>query len=92
MYCSIYLAFSLDNNPFTNRLSDLKHTYQHISEYENGKIYYQFYEAYFMHSQKREVCSLLMSKQINQKRNEVKKNRQNLKRIIEVCKLMGKCR
>jgi len=89
MFCSICLAFSSDN-PFTYGLSDWKHIYQCISEHENSKIYNQCYEVYFMHSQQRDVGSLLMCNQMSQQRKEVKKNRQVLERIIDVCKLIGK--
>lgn len=90
MFCSVCLAFSIDKNPFTYGMCNWKHIYQRISEHENSKAHNQCCEAYFMHIQKRDVGFLLMENQMHQQREEVKKNRQVLDRIIEVCKVIGK--
>ncbi|KAL4119802.1 hypothetical protein QTP88_012569 [Uroleucon formosanum] len=90
MFCSVCLAFSIDKNPFTYGMCDWKHICQRISEHENSKAHNQCCEAYFMHIQKRDVGFLLMENQMHQQREEVKKNRQVLDRIIEVCKVIGK--
>lgn len=90
MFCSVCLAFSIDKNPFTCGMYDRKHIYQRIFEHENNKVHNQCCEAYFIHSQKRDVGYLLQENQKRQQREEVKKNRQVLERIIDVCKVMGK--
>lgn len=80
----------MDKNPFTSGMCDWKHIYQRISEHENSKVHNQCCEAYFMNIQKRDVGNLLLENQMCQRREEVKKNRQVLERIIEVCKVIGK--
>jgi len=75
MFCTICLAFSNDNNPFTCGMYEWKHIYQRISEHENIKAHNQCCEAYFMHSQNSDVGYLLLENQMHQKREKVKKNR-----------------
>lgn len=55
MFCSVCLAFAIDKNPFTCGIYDWKHIYKRISEHESSKVHNQCCEAYFMHSQKRDV-------------------------------------
>lgn len=90
IFCSVCLAFSTDSNAFTNGMSDWKHVYQRISEHEASKCHMQCSEAYFMHVQQKNIGNLLLVDQKRIQREEVKKNRAVLERIIEVIKVIGK--
>lgn len=90
IFCSVCLAFSIDSNAFTNGMSDWKHVYQRISEHEASKCHIQSSDAYFMHVQQKNIESLLFVDQKRVQREEVKKNRAVLDRIIEVIKVIGK--
>lgn len=90
IFCSVCLAFSTDSNAFTNGMSDWKHVYQRISEHEASKCHMQCSEAYFMHVQQKNIENLLLVDQKRIQREEVKKNRAVLERIIEVIKVIGK--
>lgn len=90
MFCSVCLAFSVETNPFVCGMTDWKHIYQRITEHENSKSHVQCCEAYFMHCHQKDIGSLLNSNQMHLHREEVKRNRQILERIIEVIKIIGK--
>ncbi|XP_025194264.1 uncharacterized protein LOC112593893 [Melanaphis sacchari] len=90
IFCSVCLAFSTDSNAFTNGMSDWKHVYQRISEHEASKCHMQCSEAYFMHVKQKNIGNLLLNDQKRIQREEVKKNRAVLERIIEVIKVIGK--
>lgn len=48
-------------------------------------------EAYFMMASQADIASLLSGKQVSLHREQVRKKRQVMDRIIEVIKVIGKC-
>eukprot|EP00102_Acyrthosiphon_pisum_P019919 XP_016657129.1 PREDICTED: zinc finger MYM-type protein 1-like [Acyrthosiphon pisum] len=91
LYCSVCLAFTTEMNTFTRGLNDWRHVHQRIKEHENSKNHNFCSEAYFLHFQKKDIGNLLFVNQNRLQREEVKKCRQVLDRIINVIKLIGKC-
>jgi len=91
LYCSVCLAFTTEMNTFTTGLNDWRHVHQRIKEHENSKNHNFCSEAYFLHFQKKDIGNLLFVNQNRLQREEVKKCRQVLDRIINVIKLIGKC-
>ncbi|KAL4097464.1 hypothetical protein QTP88_022246 [Uroleucon formosanum] len=91
LYCSVCLAFTTEMNTFTTGLNDRRHVHQRIKEHENSKNHNFCSEAYFLHFHKKDIGNLLFVNQNRLQREEVKKRRQVLDRIINVIKLIGKC-
>jgi len=91
LYCSVCLAFTTEMNTFTTGLNDWRHVHQRIKEHENSKNHNFCSEAYLLHFQKKDIGNLLFVNQNRLQREEVKKCRQVLDRIINVIKLIGKC-
>lgn len=91
LYCSVCLAFTTEMNTFITGLNDWRHVHQRIKEHENSKNHNFCSEAYLLHFQKKDIGNLLFVNQNRLQREEVKKCRQVLDRIINVIKLIGKC-
>lgn len=90
LYCSVCLAFATENNTFTIGFNDWRHVHQRMKEHESSKNHDRCSEAYFIHIQKKDIGNLLFVNQKRLQREEVKKCRQVLDRIINVIKLIGK--
>lgn len=64
--------------------------YQRIEEHERGVAHRQCAEAYFLNCSRANIVHLLEGRQLIGHREQVKKRRQVLERVVEVVKLIGK--
>jgi hypothetical protein len=71
-------------------MSSWKYVYQRINEHEGSKIHNHCVELYILFTQKRDINSLLFSVKKNKRKEEVKKNREVFKRIIDSVIFIGK--
>ena len=92
LYCAVCLAFAKPNetNPFISGMQDWKHTSQRVEEHERNIMHRGCAKAYFLRASKSDVASLLHGPQIAAHRDQVRKRRQVLERIIDVVKFIGK--
>ncbi|KAL4135492.1 hypothetical protein QTP88_007098 [Uroleucon formosanum] len=86
LFCYVCLAFSTDSNNFVKGLDVWSHTYIRIDEHEKSTTHKNCVSAFFLHSNEHDIGSLLFS----ENKNEIKKNREIITRVIEVVKLIGK--
>ncbi len=68
-----------------------KHAHQRVQEHERSNIHRESAEAFFFRVNKAEIHTLLTDKQITVHRDQVRKRRQVLERVIDVVKVIGKC-
>jgi len=88
LFCSFCLAFSKENNRFTEGCGATKsdNPYERIKEHEQSLMHYQSAEGFMLWSKKLNVIDLLQ----NKRHENVKKRRLILERIIDTIKLIGK--
>lgn len=90
LFCFLCLTFSNESNSFTTGMSSWKYVYQRINEHEGSKIHNHCVESYLLFTQKRDINTLLFSVQKDKRKEEVKKNREVFKRIIDSVIFIGK--
>lgn len=90
LFCSVCLAFSSEQNIFTDGFNTWSHIYQRIQEHEIIKSHNLFSEAFLNFSSKKTIDYRLFSEHLHKKKIEVTKNRNILQRVIYVVKLIGK--
>lgn len=71
-------------------MSNLTHIHQRVEEHEKSNLHRGCAEAYFLRSSKSTIQDLLMGPQMSLHREQVRRRRQVLERIIDVLKLIGK--
>ena len=64
--------------------------HQRIEEHERGMAHRQCAEAYVLNCSRASVDHLLEGRQLKGHREQVKKRRQVLERVVEVVKVLGK--
>lgn len=80
-----------DNSFIKGGMTAWKHVHQRIEEHERNQVHRDSAEAYFMKASQADIASLLGGKQISLHRDQVRKKRQVMDRVIEVIKVIGKC-
>lgn len=90
LFCFLCLSFSNESNSFTTGMSSWKYVYQRINEHESSKMHNHCVESYLLFTQKRDINTLLFSVQKDKRKEEVKKNREIFKRIIDSVMFIGK--
>ena len=92
LFCFLCLAFSKPNDPssFIGGMTDWRHVHQRIEEHERGMAHRQCAEAYVLNCSRASVDHLLEGRQLKGHREQVKKRRQVLERVVEVVKVLGK--
>lgn len=92
LFCFLCLAFSkpTDSNIFINGMSDWRHVHQRSEEHEKTMAHRNCAKAYFLNCSKADIKNLLGGRQLTEHRNQVKKRRQVLERVVEVVKVIGK--
>uniref|UniRef100_A0AAQ5XSS1 DUF4371 domain-containing protein n=1 Tax=Amphiprion ocellaris TaxID=80972 RepID=A0AAQ5XSS1_AMPOC len=92
LFCFVCLAFSKPNDPsiFIRGMTDWRHVHQRIEEHERGMAHRQCAEAYFLNCSRASIGHLLEGRQLTGHREQVKKRRQVLERVVEVVKVIGK--
>ncbi|XP_056373990.1 follistatin-related protein 3 isoform X1 [Hyla sarda] len=91
-FCMVCLAFSkkTDGSAFIDGCIDEKHLYQRIEEHERSNLHNNSSESCLMRSKNMDISSHFPEKQTIARKEEVKRKRAILKRIIETIKLIGK--
>ncbi|XP_046870317.1 uncharacterized protein LOC124489198 isoform X2 [Hypomesus transpacificus] len=92
LFCFLCLAFSKPNDPssFIGGMTDWRHVHQRIEEHERGMAHRQCAEAYVLNCSRASVDHLLEGRQLKGHREQVKKRRQVLERVVEVVRVLGK--
>lgn len=95
LYCTVCLAYakpSASESAFIKGgMTAWKHVHQRIEEHERNQVHRDSAEAYFMMASQADIVSLLSGKQVSLHRDQVRKKRQVMDRVIEVIKVIGKC-
>ena len=91
-FCSVCLAFAKSTNPsiFISGMQDWRHIHDRVKEHEQGMSHRNCAEAYFFQASKANIKNVLCGKQMSAHRDQVRKKRQVLERIVDVVKLIGK--
>lgn len=92
LHCSVCIAFAklYDRSPFITGMTDWKHVHQRIVEHEKSMAHKTCAEAYFLNASKCDVKHLLSGSQLSSHREQMRKRRQILERVVDVVKLIGK--
>uniref|UniRef100_A0A8C6KUE3 DUF4371 domain-containing protein n=1 Tax=Nothobranchius furzeri TaxID=105023 RepID=A0A8C6KUE3_NOTFU len=92
LYCFICMAFGkrTDSSLFISGMSEWKHIHQRTEEHERSSAHRNCAEAYLLKSASADISSLFCGSQMTAHREQVKKRRQVLERIIDVIKVLGK--
>lgn len=95
LYCTVCLAYAKpsasDNAFIKGGMTAWKHVHQRLEEHERNQVHRKSAEAYFMKASQADIASLLGGKQLSLHRDQVRKKRQVMDRVIEVIKVIGKC-
>ncbi|XP_034062116.1 uncharacterized protein LOC117539872 [Gymnodraco acuticeps] len=91
LFCSLCMAFAnpRDSNSFITGMTNFTHIHQRVEEHEQSHAHRGCAEAYFLRFSKNTIQDLLMGPQMSRHREEVRRKRQVLERIIDVLKLIG---
>ena len=92
LHCSLCMAFgkATDINVYITGMSDWRHSYTRVQQHESSTIHRNCADAYIMRSSKSDLKSLLNINQVSAHREQVRKRRQVLERIVDVVKVIGK--
>ena len=71
-------------------MSDSRHVHQRAEEHEKSMAHRACAEAYFLNCSKSDINSLLRGRQLTAHREQIKKRRQVLDRVVEVVRVIGK--
>ncbi|XP_069368917.1 zinc finger MYM-type protein 1-like [Paralichthys olivaceus] len=71
-------------------MSDCRHAHQRAEEHEKSMAHRACAEAYFLNCSKSDINSLLRGRQLTAHREQIKKRRQVLDRVVEVVRVIGK--
>lgn len=92
LFCFVCLAFSkpTDSSTFITGMSDWRHVHQRAEEHEKSIVHRACAEAYFLNCSKADINSLLRGRQLTVHREQIKRRRQVLDRVVEVVRVIGK--
>ncbi|XP_066959233.1 zinc finger MYM-type protein 1-like [Macrobrachium rosenbergii] len=92
LYCYICIVFAntSDKNIFISGMNDWRHVHQRVELHEQSSLHKHCAEAYFLRASESDIRHLLGGKQISLHREQVRKRRMVLQRIIDVVKIIGK--
>lgn len=85
------MAFSspVATNSFTDGMTDWRHVHQRVEEHEKSHMHRSCAESYFLMANRADINSLLSCNQMSVHREQARKRRQVLKRVIDIVKMMG---
>ena len=93
LYCLLCLMFAKpasDNAFVKGGMQAWKHVHQRIEEHERSGLHRDSANAYFLRASGADISSLLKNKQMSAHREEVRKKRQVMERVVNVIKCIGK--
>lgn len=92
LYCTVCLAFARpdETSPFITGMKDWKHITQRVEEHERSQMHRMCAEAYALRECKADISTLLHGPQVLSHRDQIRKRRQVLERVIAVVKVIGK--
>ena len=92
LHCSVCIAFGklTDSNAFVTGMSDWDHLHSRVQSLEKSIMHRNCAEAHFLRASKTDIKSLLTFNQISAHREQVRRRRQVLERIIDIVKFIGK--
>ena len=92
LFCFVCLAFAktTDTSPFITGMTDWRHVHVRIMEHEKSTTHHTCAEAFFLRCSKSDISTLFAGSQISAHREQVKKRRQVLERVVDVVKVLGK--
>lgn len=92
LFCFVCLAFSktTDSSIFITGMSDWRHAHQRAVEHEKSMAHRACAEAYFLNCSEADINSLLRGRQLTVHREQIKRRRQVLERVVEVVRVIGK--
>lgn len=92
LFCFVCLAFSkpTDSSRFITGMSDWRHVHQRAEEHEKSIAHRACAEAYFLNCSKADINTLLRGRQLTVHREQIKRRRQVLDRVVEVVRVIGK--
>ena len=92
LFCFVCLAFAKtnDTSPFITGMTDWRHVHVRIMEHERSTTHHTCAEAFFLRCSKSDISTLFAGSQISAHREQVKKRRQVLERVVDVVKVLGK--
>lgn len=71
-------------------MSDWRHVHQRAEEHEKSIAHRACAEAYFLNCSKADINTLLRGRQLTVHREQIKRRRQVLDRVVEVVRVIGK--
>ncbi len=91
LFCFVCMAFGkTDNSIFITGMSDWRHVHQRIEEHEKSIAHQTCAEAFFLRCSNADISSIFASSQMSAHREQVRKRRQVLERVVDVVKVLGK--
>ncbi|KAF7645646.1 hypothetical protein LDENG_00200640, partial [Lucifuga dentata] len=90
LFCSVCLAFSKSDNLFVNGMKDWKHVHVRIEEHERSNAHEKKTHAFLLWSSRSGIAGLLKDNQMSARREQIKKKRLVLERIVDIIKVTGK--
>ncbi|KAJ8375393.1 hypothetical protein SKAU_G00059730 [Synaphobranchus kaupii] len=78
------------DSTFVTGMKDWKHVHTRIEEHEKSSAHGGCVDAFLLWSSKSGIAGLLKDTQMSARREQVKKRRQVLERVIEIVKVIGK--
>ncbi|KAJ8263890.1 hypothetical protein GJAV_G00142760 [Gymnothorax javanicus] len=92
LFCFVCLAFSrkTDTSAFITGMNDWRHVHLCTEEHEKSTAHPTCAEAFFLRCSKSNISSLFTGSQMSAHREQVKKRRQVLERVVDVVKVLGK--
>ena len=92
LFCFVCLAFSrrTDTSAFITGMNDWRHVHLRTEEHEKSTAHQTCAEAFFLRCTKSNISSLFAGSQMSAHREQVKKRRQVLERVVDAVKVLGK--
>lgn len=92
LFCFVCLAFGrrTDTSAFITGMSDWRHVHLRTEEHEKSTAHHTSAEAFFLRCSKSNISSLFAGSQMSSHREQIKKRRQVLERVVDVVKVLGK--
>lgn len=91
LFCFVCLAFGkrTDTGTFITGMSDWRHAHQRTEEHEKSITHSTCAEAFFLRCSKADIESMFAGSQMSAHREQVRKRRQVLERVVDVVKMQA---
>lgn len=92
LFCFVCMAFGKigDSSIFITGMSDWRHVHQRTEEHEKSSAHRICAEAFLLRCSKADISSRFAGNQLSAHREQVRKRRRVLERIVDVVKVIGK--